>query len=335
MVRVQPPERPREIPDGQGPNDFTDEIYCGDVLSRRVTGIATSIAMLVGVTACGSDARKAVVSAGSSESSAPSAPTSTVASAPPQIVAQTTHGEVVLLDGEGRRLRTLAQRPPESFDDSEVTYSPQTNLVAYADGPVASACDRTITFVAIDGSSPPAIPGAMHPSLSPDGTQIAYQDCNRTNIVIMTLATRTTHAIRLSDDVAGLAGWTGDGQSIVLNNRIVPPRIGIIPTEATSTANSLTLLDGTYATPWQSGTLAAQELLGGHIDAVDIKPPHRVTPLLQLPNTGPGGASSIAFSLDSDASKTRLLWVDENHELWSWSTRAPTKLGSGYVTAAW
>jgi hypothetical protein len=39
--------------------------------------------------------------------------------------------------------------------------------------------------------------------------------------------------------------------------------------------------------------------------------------------------------IDADASGRHLLWVDTNHDLWTWSGGAPVKVGTGFVSAAW
>ncbi|MEY2420520.1 MAG: hypothetical protein QOI95_587 [Acidimicrobiaceae bacterium] len=40
-------------------------------------------------------------------------------------------------------------------------------------------------------------------------------------------------------------------------------------------------------------------------------------------------------SLDADESGRHLLWVDTDHNVWTWSGGEPTKVGSGFTSAAW
>jgi hypothetical protein len=41
------------------------------------------------------------------------------------------------------------------------------------------------------------------------------------------------------------------------------------------------------------------------------------------------------ISLDADESGRHLLWVDVNHDLWTWSGDDPVKIGTGFTSAAW
>jgi hypothetical protein len=45
--------------------------------------------------------------------------------------------------------------------------------------------------------------------------------------------------------------------------------------------------------------------------------------------------AATLLSLDADESGRFLLWVDVNHDLWSWSGADPVKLGTGFDSAAW
>lgn len=45
--------------------------------------------------------------------------------------------------------------------------------------------------------------------------------------------------------------------------------------------------------------------------------------------------AAAPISLDADESGRYLIWVDVNHDLWTWSGGDPVKVGSGFISAAW
>jgi Immunoglobulin-like domain of bacterial spore germination len=230
-----------------------------------------------------------------------------------------TNGSLMLLDFNGHVQRTLASSasPVESFP----AYSPSLGLVAYSDrdnGP-GSQCGTSINFVSTtSGATPATIRGGINPALNGDGSLVAYVDCAGA-VQIRNLATAHDATEYQKDPVARLTWAPNDALVINLSN-------GDILYDVVGGSAGATVI-GHGSLPTTRGRFGTIAFFDG-TNISSYNPATGATVKLVQPAVPPQ-------SLDADASGRYLIWVDTNHDLWTWDGSAPIKVGSNFSSAAW
>lgn len=266
------------------------------------------------------------------------APGTGAADGPARFVAWNDRAELWLYDRQGTPLVELAQTASPAF--GTVDYSPVAGLAAWGDrdftddaGGDGGQCGRSITYVHVPadpavakGPAPPAkVCEGDHPALSPDGTRLSYVDLDGRVRMTDVGAGAPSFGFETEGTFEGV-DWVGadrllvgfDGEQYVSVGEVLAPLVTGTPAAARGRFGSVAFYDGT-----DIASIDPDE----HLAAVERGATGTVTRLVRPP--------APPTVIDADASGRHLLWVDVNGDLWAWSGAEPTKLGAGFVSAAW
>jgi hypothetical protein len=195
----------------------------------------------------------------------------TAGSGRPRIVAVTTGGALELLDPvTGMASAILA--PDEDAIGDEVAVSPGGSTVYFA---VRHGCTDDIESIPVTGGTPEVITTGVLPSISPDGTELAFvrepvssgpvsvsYGCASASpgaytVVIRNLATRAERTYSSADDLAlpvSHLSWAPDGKSLLISAGPAQGTVGWVLATLNPARSSRYLPAGLLASPAADGT---------------------------------------------------------------------------------
>jgi Tol biopolymer transport system component len=263
-------------------------------------------------------------------------------SAPPELVATTTWGALVIVSTrDGRVLRTLT---PDAVVDDVPSRSPDGQWVYFGGRPDDRNCRQRLYRARASGESPPEEVGVgTAPAVSPDGTRLAYAGpgtvCHNA-LVVRTLATGEERSWsvperpfnRLSATSISVLRWSPDGRHVVF------PAFGglyVVDTQRPGDLSESRRLEGDLHAPaWlPDGRLVALRTVreGERVrEQVVVLDPETLDlePLMY--------AAVDATGLDVDPSGRFIVVVNRRGDLFVSADRGPLRRLAGNLrTAAW